>query len=345
MIEEINGIPAADHPLAPFLMEAGFYASAMGHLRGGTRDPGVPEETASSAPRKTLHRALAGKSVVRFESVFPHLNRVHDDALLTGRIVEGVRAAGKHVLMEFSGKARTHMRMNGSWHIYRPGETRQRPRHAMRIVIATADFVAVGFDIPVAEMIRAKELARHDELCRLGPDLLAETFDAVEAQKRIRARESTEIADVLLNQRVLAGIGNVYKSEVLFSCGINPFATVASLDDRQLECLVATARRFLRANVTDHLAAMTTYIASPNDTSFGSEGVQLGGRASQRSLPHLRNAHQDSRAGTRRATHLLVPPASALDVLTWIAIVVGASRPAAALCGYTAAASRLADGA
>ena len=132
----------------------------MGLLRGGTRDPGVPEGDSIFRAARTLHRALAGKSVVRFESVFPHLNRVHDDALLTGRIVEGVRAAGKHVLMEFSGEARTHMRMNGSWHIYRPGETWQRPRHAMRIVIATADFVAVGFDIPVAEMIRAKELGQ-----------------------------------------------------------------------------------------------------------------------------------------------------------------------------------------
>ena len=221
----------------------------------------MPEGDTIFRAARTLHRALAGKSVVHFESVFPHLNRVHDDAPLTGRTVDSVRAAGKHVLMQFSGELvlRTHMRMNGSWHIYRPGEAWQRPRHAMRIVIATADFVAVGFDIPVAEMIRAKELAKHDELRRLGPDLLAETFDAVEAQRRIRERESSEIADVLLNQRVLAGIGNVYKSEVLFSCGVNPFTTVASLDDRQVDCLVATARRFLRANVTDNLAAMTTY--------------------------------------------------------------------------------------
>ena len=249
--------------------------------------------------------------------------------------------------MEFSGELlpRTHMRMNGSWHIYRPGETRQRPRHAMRIVIATADFVAVGFDIPVAEMIRAKSWARHDELCRLGPDLLAGTFDAVEAQKRIRARESTEIADVLLNQRVLAGIGNVYKSEVLFSCGINPFATVASLDDRQLECLVATARRFLRANVTDHLAAMTTYTASPNDTSFGSEGRGHGctGEPTIPAAPAERPSRFARRDPTRDSpTGALM---SALDVLTWIAIVVGASAPAAALWWHYGAASRLADGA
>lgn len=243
----------------------------------------MPEGDTIFRAARTLHRALAGKPVVRFESVFPHLSRVHDDASLTGRTIENVRAAGKHVLMQFSGDLllRTHMRMNGSWHIYRPGEAWQRPRHAMRIVIATADFVAVGFDIPVAEMIRAKELAKHDELRRLGPDLLAETFDAVEAQRRIRERESSEIADVLLNQRVLAGIGNVYKSEVLFSCGVNPFTKVASLDDRQLDCLVATARRFLRANVTDTLAAMTTYTGFRRTTrrSDPKERLWVYGRA------------------------------------------------------------------
>ena len=243
----------------------------------------MPEGDTIFRAARTLHRALAGKPVVRFESVFPHLSRVHDDASLTGRTIENVRAAGKHVLMQFSGDLllRTHMRMNGSWHIYRPGEAWQRPRHAMRIVIATADFVAVGFDIPVAEMIRAKELAKHDELRRLGPDLLAETFDAVEAQRRIRERESSEIADVLLNQRVLAGIRNVYKSEVLFSCGVNPFTKVASLDDKQLDCLVATARRFLRANVTDNLAAMTTYTGFRRTTrrSDPKERLWVYGRA------------------------------------------------------------------
>ena len=109
---------------------------------------------------------------------------------ITGRVVSGVRSAGKHILMEFSGGLllRTHMRMNGSWHIYRPGESWQRPRRSMRIVVATEDFVAVGFDIPVAEMLKVKDLRRHDELRRLGPDLLADDFDGVEAIRRIRER-------------------------------------------------------------------------------------------------------------------------------------------------------------
>jgi endonuclease-8 len=221
----------------------------------------MPEGDTIFRAARTLERALAGKSVVTFESVFPHLTRMHDDEPITGRTLHSVRSAGKHILMEFSGGLllRTHMRMNGSWHIYRPGERWQRPRRAMRIVIGTSDFVAVGFDIPVAEMLKTKDVGRHHELRSLGPDLLSETFDADEARRRMRERPGAAIADVLLNQRVLAGIGNVYKSEVLFACAVNPFMTVGSLSDAQLDCLISTAQRFLRINVSNIVAPMTTY--------------------------------------------------------------------------------------
>jgi endonuclease VIII len=243
----------------------------------------VPEGDTIFRAARTLHRALAGKTVTRFTSVLPHLTRVHEDAPLTGRTILNVRAVGKHLLMEFSGDLllRTHMRMNGSWHIYRPGEPWQRPRRSMRIIVSTADFEAVGFDIPVAEMIHARDVRRHVELRRLGPDLLADDFDPAEAARRIRERGESEIADVLLNQRVLAGIGNVYKSEVLFSCGVSPFAHVVSLSDEQIDCLVATAHRFLRANVTDNLAAMTTYTGFRRTTrrSAPEERLWVYGRA------------------------------------------------------------------
>jgi endonuclease VIII len=243
----------------------------------------MPEGDTIFKAARTLHRALAGKRVTRFESVFPHLTRVHDDHPITGRTIEGVRSSGKHLLMQFSGDVllRTHMRMNGSWHIYRPGEAWQRPRHAMRVIVGTDDFVAVGFDIPVAEMLTARELVRHRELRRLGPDLLDDDFDAAEAARRIRERAASPIADVLLNQRVLAGIGNVYKSEVLFACGVSPFAPVSALTDSEVETLVATARKYLRANVTGGLAAMTTYTGFRRTTgrSDPQERLWVYGRA------------------------------------------------------------------
>ena len=221
----------------------------------------MPEGDTIFRAARTLNRALAGKPVVRFESMFPALTRIHEDTPITGRTVESVRAMGKHVLMLFSDSLvlRTHMRMNGSWHIYRPGETWRKRRLDMRIVVATRDFEAVGFNIPIAEFIRGENLARHDSLRQLGPDLLSEDFDESEAVGRIRARRDIEIGDVLLTQRVMAGVGNVYKSEVLFACGVNPFVLTGTLSDDDVRRLVRTARTFLRMNVSGKLAAMTTY--------------------------------------------------------------------------------------
>jgi endonuclease-8 len=221
----------------------------------------MPEGDTIFRAARTLQKALGGKTVTRFESAYPALNRIHEDTPITGRTVEQVGAAGKHLLMTFSGGLvlRTHMRMNGSWHIYRPGEPWRRPRRDMRVLVATDDFEAVGFNVPVAEFIPAGRLGAHAELARLGPDLLADGFDEHEAVRRMRARASMEIADALLSQRVMAGAGNVYKSEILFACGVNPFSQVGDLSDDQLALIVATGRRYLVANVSTDLAPMTTY--------------------------------------------------------------------------------------
>jgi endonuclease VIII len=237
----------------------------------------VPEGDSIFKAARTLHRALAGKRVVHFESVFPALSRVHDDTSLIGRTLESVSSAGKHLLMHFSGGLilRTHMRMNGSWHIYRPGERWQRPRRDMRVVIATADFVAVAFTVPVAEFIAADRLERHDELRQLGPDLLADDFDASAATARMRARSTESVADVLLNQRVMAGVGNVYKSEVLFACGVNPFLPIDRLDDETMYRLVTTARRLLVLNVSTALPPMTTYGGLRRTTGRGNPSDRL----------------------------------------------------------------------
>ena len=237
----------------------------------------MPEGDTIFRAAQTLHRALTGHVVVRFESVFPALTRVHVDAPLTGRTIERVESVGKHVLMHFSGGdvLRTHMRMNGSWHIYRPGERWQRPHRDMRIVVATAAFEAVGFNIPVAEFIRQNRISKHRELGRLGPDLLSDGFEPAEAIRRFRERGSTPIADALLNQRVLAGVGNVYKCEVLFLCGVNPFLTVDRLDDGQLASIVETAQKLLRANVSLRLAPMTTYGGLRRTTGRDDPGARL----------------------------------------------------------------------
>ena len=226
----------------------------------------MPEGDTIFRAARTLNRALAGRRVVRFESVLPALTRIHDDAPITGRSIESVTAAGKHILMRFSPfeasgglVLRTHMRMNGSWHIYRPGERWQRPRRDMRIVVATDAFEAVGFNIPVAEFLQGRAIEQQVDLRLMGPDLLGETFDEADAIRRLRGRGDLEIADALLNQRVVAGIGNVYKSEVLFLSRVNPRRKVGSLTDAQLRGMLETARTHLKANVADRTSAIVTY--------------------------------------------------------------------------------------
>ena len=222
----------------------------------------MPEGDAIFRAARTLHRALAGSRVTRFESVFPALTRVDADRPLAGRTVESVSARGKHLLMRFSGDLvlRTHMRMNGSWHIYRPGERWQRPARDMRILVATDDFVAVGFSVPVAELLTLRELSRHKELQALGPDLLAADFDGADALQRMRGHPRDAIADALLNQRIIAGIGNVFKSEILFVTGIDPFQPVSALTDEALVRIIAEAKAQLRANVLNRSQTLSTAV-------------------------------------------------------------------------------------
>jgi endonuclease-8 len=222
----------------------------------------MPEGDTIFRAARTMHRALAGRAVVRFESVFPALNRIDADHPLAGRTIESVSSRGKHLLMAFSGDLvlHTHMRMNGSWHLYRPGERWRRPRRDLRLLVATDAFEAVGFNVPVAELLSGRDLARHEQLGALGPDLLDPAFDRAEAIRRMRAHPHDAAADVLLNQRVAAGIGNVLKSEVLFVAGIDPFTPIERLGDERLEALIDVARRLLAASVLGRAETLSVAI-------------------------------------------------------------------------------------
>ncbi len=202
----------------------------------------MPEGDTIFRTAATLHRALAGSKVTAFETVLPKLASVDDQHQLRGRTIESVRAAGKHLLIDFEGglTLRTHMRMNGSWHIYRRGERWQRPRSEMRIVIETEAFVAIGFSIPVAEFT--------SDAPQLGPDLLLDSVDMGEALQRMRAHGSDEIGNALLNQRIVAGIGNIWKSESLFAAGVDPFRRVSELDDATIVNILTIAHKLLRAS-------------------------------------------------------------------------------------------------
>ena len=209
----------------------------------------MPEGDTLARTAAGLRPYLVGRPVTaaRARMPGPQVRRV------VGAQITGVEALGKNLLIRFDNglELRTHLRMNGSWHRYRPGEAWRRPASRAGLVLEVPGAVAVCFDAPVIELFEQRAESLHPSLGQLGPDLLDPAFDAAEARRRLRdsGRAALSIAEALLDQRALAGIGNIWKNETLFAERVSPFASVSSLDDATLDRLVATARRFLQASV------------------------------------------------------------------------------------------------
>jgi endonuclease VIII len=238
----------------------------------------VPEGDTIYRAARALGLALEDKVITRFETALAPLAAVDDNTPVAGRTVEKVESRGKWLLIYFSGDLIlvTHMLMSGSWHIYRPGERWQRPHSQMRAVIATSDFEAIAFNVPVAKFYTAMSLVRDSNIPALGPDLLGTNFAADEAKRRLLAHTGEEIANVLLNQRVMAGLGNVYKSEVLFACGVHPFRHVGTLSPAEIDCILDRAQGFLKMNTKDGSdEAMVTYTGLRRTTRAADPGARL----------------------------------------------------------------------
>ena len=207
----------------------------------------MPEGDTIHRTAATLSRAIAGKRLTAFRSPLPGLAH----ARLAGHTVASVEARGKHLLVRFDdGRVlRSHMRMAGSWHLYRPGERWWKPPHLARAVLETEDFVAVCFQAPVVELIRSGGEDAHPALASLGPDVIAEGFDLDEAVRRLGSGADSEIGEALVAQTAVSGIGNIYKSEALFLARIDPFRRVGALSDDAVARLLTTARRLMRQSV------------------------------------------------------------------------------------------------
>ncbi len=195
-----------------------------------------------------LRPHLVGRTVTaaRARRPGPQVERI------VGTTIVAVESHGKNLLIAFDNglEIRTHLRMNGSWHRYRPGERWRRPEARARLVIEVPGAVAVCFDAPVVELFEQRAAAVHPSLSALGPDLLDPGFGdeaAAEAVGRLRdpVRAAMTISQALLDQRALAGIGNIWRNETLFAERTDPFAMVASLGDDHLRRLVSTAHRLL----------------------------------------------------------------------------------------------------
>jgi len=211
----------------------------------------VPEGDTIHRAADRLRPALAGKVVRRFQAP-----RLAGDRPKAGLRIDDVEAVGKHLLVHFEGglTLQTHMRMTGSWHLYRPGERWRKGAHLARVIIEVDDWVAVCFSAPVVRTYRRDIDAIAAPTAHLGPDLCRADLteaDVDECLERMAAvaDPSDEIGAVLLDQRVACGVGNVYKSEVLFACGLDPFTPVADVDVDTRRRLITTASRQLRSNL------------------------------------------------------------------------------------------------
>jgi endonuclease-8 len=234
----------------------------------------MPEGDTIFRTARSLGRALVGKPVTAFRSTYPLLTRFNDDTPLVGQTVDRVEARGKWLLISFSGGGilASHLLMSGRWHIYRHGERWQLARIHMRILIENGEYQAVGFRVPVAEMHTARSLARCAKIPRAESDALSTEFDAGAALERLLARRGEALADVLLDQRVLAGVGNVFKSEICFVNGLNPFRRVEMLTREEAVALIASAQRLLRANVLEDSGdSIVTYRGQQRRTTHSSD--------------------------------------------------------------------------
>jgi endonuclease-8 len=206
----------------------------------------MPEGDTIWRTAAALRARLAGRTVVRASPA--GLERV------VGLRVDAVEPEGKHLLVRFArGEARpplvlhSHMRMTGSWHLYSPSERWRKPAHRARAVLEVDDAVAVCFNAPVVELRPDDGAAtRH-----LGPDILAEGFDLDGVVARARACGDRPLGELLLDQRVCAGIGNIYKCNSLWRLRLDPWSGSAALDDGALRRVYATARELMLAG-RDH---------------------------------------------------------------------------------------------
>ena len=199
---------------------------------------------------RRLHEALAGRALTRSDFRVPRLAT----ADLTGDVVTETASRGKHLLTRTSSglTVHTHLRMDGSWRV-RPAAEQLKDSYRIRLILANDDWQAVGYQLGVVELLRTSDEEKITG--HLGPDLLGPDWDCAEAVRRLSAEPARPIGEALLDQRNLAGIGNLYKAEVLFLRGVNPWQPTGSVTD--LGAMAELARRLLDAN-KDRIGQVTT---------------------------------------------------------------------------------------
>ena len=218
----------------------------------------MPEGDTIHHAANCIRPVLAG----RVPDVLRTPQRRHDadrwPARLGGRAVTAVEARGKHLLLHFEGDLvlHSHLRMTGSWAVYAPGERwRRSPRRAW-LVIGSDGNEVVEFDGPVLELLTEARARTDPRLAELGQDVLGERFDEEELIRRIREDDPTRpFGDALIDQRTIAGIGNIWKSESCFAVSADPWKPVGLTTDEAILAAVAFAREHMAQSARDGFIA------------------------------------------------------------------------------------------
>ncbi|MFB7998684.1 Fpg/Nei family DNA glycosylase [Streptomyces sp. NPDC056002] len=224
----------------------------------------MPEGDTVLQTARRLHTALAGQVLIRSDLRVPRFAT----ADLTGRTVLDVTPRGKHLLTRIEGglTLHSHLRMDGSWKVYAPGERwTGGPGHQIRAILGNATRTAVGYRLPVLELLRTAD--ENKVVGHLGPDLLGPDWDAATALRNLLRDPARALGEALLDQRNLAGIGNVYKSELCFLLQVTPWLPVGDLPHDTAARLPELAKKLLEAN-RDRPARVTTGSGRPGQRLY-----------------------------------------------------------------------------
>ena len=255
----------------------------------------MPEGDTVFLAATRMHAALAGQRLLATDFRVPRFAT----ADLSGQVVREVAARGKHLLLRTDAGTtlHTHFKMEGAWHLYRPRERWRGPAFQVRAVLRTDPWVAVGFRLAICELLPTA--SEHEVVGHLGPDVLGPDWDPAEALRRLRADPDRAIGTALLDQRTIAGPGNVYKSEVCFLSGVDPWTPVG-------------AGRWVGSHGRPPQApdgGQPHHRQPDHHRRHPPRPHQLGRRPHRQALPPLRHPHPQGRPAQlrRRPGHLLVP--------------------------------------
>jgi endonuclease-8 len=204
----------------------------------------LPEGDTVHMTAAKLHRALAGRTLLSTDFRVPRFA----NADLSGQRVREVVARGKHLLLRTNADVtlHSHLKMEGEWHLHGPGQRWRGPAYQARVVLVTDPWTAVGFRLGICELVATGK--EHEVVGQLGPDVLGPDWDLDEAARRLRSDPGRTIGEALLDQRAIAGPGNIWKSEICFLRGVSPWTPVGEVDD--LDAMLRLLKRMMEANRT-----------------------------------------------------------------------------------------------